>query len=171
MVRGMRNHQPPSIVISHRQLTWTRAAALGVQSIMQVLDTAGGEVKSAHHLASHFEAMIDAYGFEFYRLTLQRRAVGEDEVILAHRWPRQWAELYRSKKYSTVDPAARLLRLAHRPYRLRDAAFCLRSQPNRSRLQRMIQDAARHGMKDGYVFPIHGRTGLMGSLLVSGKPG
>lgn len=30
-------------------------------------------------------------------------------------------------------------------------------------------DARRHGLEDGYVFPVHGRRGLVGVLSVAGK--
>ena len=128
------------------------------------------ETKDAEELTRRLEDLLDAYGFDFYRLTL-RPAVRdvEKEVVLAHRWPKGWAEIYRFRKFASVDPAARLLAVAQRPYRLRDAVFALRNEPHRTRMQRMIQDAARHGMSDGYVFPVHGRTGLLGSLLVAGR--
>lgn len=129
------------------------------------------ETRDAKEIIKQLEGLLDAYGFGFYQLVLQPRGRNaEREVVLANRWPQGWAETYRLKKFATVDPAVKLLTVAQRPYRLRDAVFALRNYPNRSRMQRMIQDAARHGMSDGYVFPVHGRTGLIGSLLVSGKP-
>ncbi|HEV7435278.1 MAG TPA: LuxR family transcriptional regulator [Pseudorhizobium sp.] len=143
---------------------------MGIHLIMELLEVAGGEAKSARHLDLQFESMIDSYGFLFYRLALQPKLLREEEVTLVHRWPEEWTKIYRAKKYSTVDPVVRLLRVAEKPYRIRDAVFALRNQPRRGRLQRMIQDAAKHGMSDGYVFPVHGRTGLLGSLLVSGRP-
>lgn len=129
------------------------------------------ETRDANEISKQMEGLLDAYGFGFYRLVLQPRVRNaEREVVLANRWPQGWAETYRLKKFAAVDPAAKMLTVAQRPYRLRDAVFALRNQPNRSRMQRMIQDAARFGMSDGYVFPVHGRTGLIGSLLLSGKP-
>ena len=143
---------------------------MSIHLIMQLLAVAG-EAKDADEVSRQLEGLLDAYGFGFYRLVLQPRVrdAGK-EVVLAHRWPRGWAETYRLRKFGSVDPAAKMLTVAQRPYRLREAAFALRNYPHRTRMQRMIQEAARHGMTDGYVFPVHGRTGLIGSLLVSGKP-
>lgn len=33
-----------------------------------------------------------------------------------------------------------------------------------------MQDAARYGLEDGYVFPVHGRNGLLGSMSLGGSP-
>jgi len=41
--------------------------------------------------------------------------------------------------------------------------------PHRNRMERMMVDARRHGLEDGYVFPVHGRRGLVGVLSVAGK--
>jgi LuxR family transcriptional regulator len=35
---------------------------------------------------------------------------------------------------------------------------------------RMMTDAHRFGLEDGYVFPVHGRRGLVGVLNVAGMP-
>ncbi|MBA4785182.1 MULTISPECIES: helix-turn-helix transcriptional regulator [Pseudorhizobium] len=143
---------------------------MSIHLIMQLLVLAG-EIKTEGELTQRLEAVLDVYSFGFYRLSLQPTVQEPSrELALAVRWPKGWAEVYRFKKYASVDPAARLLPTAQRPYRLREAAFALRNEPHRARMQRLIQDAARHGIRDGYVFPVHGRTGLLGSLLVSGKP-
>ena len=143
---------------------------MSIHLIMQLLALAG-EAKDADEISRQLEDLLDAYGFGFYRLVLQPRVRDAGrEVVLAHRWPRGWAEIYKLRKFASVDPVAKMLTVAQRPYRLREAVFALRNYPHRTRMQRMIQDAARNGMTDGYVFPVHGRTGLIGSLLVSGKP-
>lgn len=143
---------------------------MSVHLIMQLLVVAG-ETRNADELTQRLETLLDVYGFGFYRLSLQPRVQDPHrDPALAVRWPKGWAEVYRLKKYAAVDPTARILPLAQRPYRLRDAISALRSEPHRIKMQRMVQDAARHGMSDGYLFPVHGRTGLLGSLLVSGKP-
>ena len=145
-------------------------AAVSVHLIVQLLDLAG-ETKDADELTRQMEDLLDHYGFAFYRLVLRPKVLSEEkEVVLSQRWPNRWADLYKVKKFAAVDPAARLLGSAQRPYRLRDAVFALRNDPRRTRMQRMIQEAARNGMSDGYVFPVHGKTGLIGSLLISGRP-
>jgi len=37
-------------------------------------------------------------------------------------------------------------------------------------MERMMVDARNKGLEDGYVFPIHGRRGLIGSLSIGGRP-
>ncbi|MNE47693.1 Transcriptional activator protein LasR [compost metagenome] len=39
----------------------------------------------------------------------------------------------------------------------------------RKRIAKLFQDSARYGMPDGYVFPIHGRGGLLGSVWIGGE--
>jgi LuxR family transcriptional regulator len=138
--------------------------------IVQFLVLAG-EARDAGELTGQLEGLLAAYEFDFYVLSLHPTSRGEaGSPILAARWPRGWQNLYAAKRYALVDPTRRMLALAHRPFRLRDAVSRIRSAPNRTRMNRMMQDAARHGIADGYVFPIHGRTGLLGSLRVSGRP-
>ncbi|MET3586708.1 LuxR family transcriptional regulator [Pseudorhizobium tarimense] len=117
-------------------------AVVGVHLIVQLLVLAG-ETKDADGLARQLEDLLGHYGFAFYRLVLRPRVLhAEKEVVLAS---------------------------AQRPYRLRQGIFALRNDPHRTRMQRMMQDAARTGMTDGYVVPVHGRIGLIGSLLVSSR--
>lgn len=145
-------------------------AAVSVYLIVQFLVLAG-ETRTPDELTKQLEELLANYSFDFYRLSLQPKSPGGTKgTALASRWPNGWRDLYAAKKYALVDPVARMLALSHRPFRLRDAVSRQRSDPKRTRMQRMMQDAARHGVTDGYVFPIHGRTGLLGSMMVGGRP-
>lgn len=48
------------------------------------------------------------------------------------------------------------------------AAF--REDPHHRRMEQMMVDAYGYGLEDGYIFPIYGRNGILGSLSVGGKP-
>jgi Response regulator containing a CheY-like receiver domain and an HTH DNA-binding domain len=145
-------------------------AALNIHLIVQLLVLAG-EAKSADELIKQLEALLASYRFDFYELAVDGRLQEEaGGPVLAERWPGGWRETYAAKRYALVDPAARMLVIAQRPYRVRDALPLMRNDPRRSRVQRMMQDAARHGLHDGYIFPIHGRTGLLGHMAVGGRP-
>jgi LuxR family transcriptional regulator len=37
-------------------------------------------------------------------------------------------------------------------------------------MERMLGDSMRFGLLDGYIFPVHGRTGLLGNMTVGGHP-
>jgi len=91
-------------------------------------------------------------------------------TVLAGRWPAGWPESYLSKKYVLIDPTIRMLATAQRPFRWRDTVQAYRADPHRKRMDRMMADAARHGLKDGYIFPVHGRNGLIGNMTVGGRP-
>jgi len=117
------------------------------------------------------ESLLKAYGFDYYSLLLQSRPNQEpQEHIISARWPEGWAETYAERKYALVDPTVRMLGMAQRPFRWRDAVMTLRSDPHRQRMQRMMQEGTRYGLLDGYTFPIHGRNGLLGNLSVGGRP-
>ncbi len=143
---------------------------LNIQSIVQFLIlvefyTTGEE------LAQNLEQLLLTYGFEFYGMRLHQRphhdAVGS---ALLGRWPDGWGKVYTARKYVLIDPTIRMLSTAQRPFRWKDAVMALRSDAHRSRIERMMQDASRFGLQDGYVLPVHGRNGLLGSMTIGGRP-
>ena len=143
---------------------------MSVHLIVQLLVLAG-EAKTAGELIGQLEALLGSYRFDFYELSLRAKPEnGEAEHVLAARMPENWRQVYVAKRYGLVDPVARMLLVAQRPFRMRDAASLMRNDPRRARLQRLTQDAMRHGILDGYVFPIHGRNGLMGHMSITGRP-
>jgi LuxR family transcriptional regulator len=143
---------------------------LNVQLIIQLLVLAG-EAKFESELMTQLYSLLKAYGFDYYGLSLQPRPNQQpQENIISARWPEGWAEVYLERKYALIDPTVRTLGVAHRPFRWRDAVMALRNDPHRQRMQRMMQEGTRYGLTDGYMFPIHGRNGLLGSLTIGGRP-
>jgi LuxR family transcriptional regulator len=43
-----------------------------------------------------------------------------------------------------------------------------RKDPHQRRMEQMMVDAYGNGLEDGYLFPIHGRNGIIGSLSIGG---
>lgn len=143
---------------------------MNIQLIVQLLVLVA-ETKTEADLKIQLESVLKAYGFEYYGLLVQQRLAGEGvESTLAGRWPEGWADIYLSRKYILIDPTVRMLSIAQRPFRWRDAVMTLRNDPHRQRMQRMMQEGTRYGLLDGYTFPVHGRNGLIGSLAVGGRP-
>lgn len=145
-------------------------ALLNITLIVQFLVLLG-EAKTAEQARAQFESLLATYGFDFYSVLIQPLPhLQQQREVLAARWPQGWTELYSQRKYSLIDPTLRWLRMAQRPFRWKDALLTLKADPHRQRMKRMTQEAARHGLHDGYLFPIHGRNGMLGSLAVGGRP-
>ncbi|MGK9051618.1 LuxR family transcriptional regulator [Neorhizobium sp. CSC1952] len=143
---------------------------MNIQLLVQLLVLAE-EAKTEAELTAQLESLLKAYGFEYYGLLLQPR-FNQDPVnpALASRWPEGWSEIYLGRKYVLVDPTVRMLSIAQRPFRWRDAVSKLRNDPHRQRMQRMMQEGVRYGLLDGYIFPVHGRNGLLGNMTIGGRP-
>jgi LuxR family transcriptional regulator len=139
-----------------------------IHSILQLLVLIN-ESKTQAEVAAELETLLRAYGFEFYGLWLHHRAdSARSEVALMDSWPEGWQALYMTRKYGLVDPIRRMLASAQRPFRWRDAIHAFRDDPYRKRVLRLMQDAAKFNLLDGYVFPIFGKTGLIGQFSISG---
>lgn len=120
-------------------------------------------------MTSQLDLLLNDCDFEYYSLMLRRKIhKGGQDVVLAARWPADWSEIYKAKKYILVDPVIRKLGVAQRPFRWKEAFTQRRSDPRSARIQRLVQDAGRFGLRDGYVFPVHGCHGLLGSMIMGG---
>jgi LuxR family transcriptional regulator, quorum-sensing system regulator SdiA len=129
------------------------------------------EAKSPEQAASRLESLVTSYGFDFYSVVIQPLPqLNLQRSVLAARWPEGWTEVYSQRKYALIDPTLRWLRTAQRPFRWKEALLTLKADPHRQRMKRMTQEAARHGLHDGYLFPVHGHNGLIGSLAIGGQP-
>jgi LuxR family transcriptional regulator, quorum-sensing system regulator SdiA len=145
-------------------------AVLNITLIVQFLVLLG-EAKTTEQATTQFKSLVSAYRFDFYSVLIQPLPhLKLQRSVLAAQWPNGWTELYSQRKYNLIDPTIRWLRLTQRPFRWKDALLTMKVDPHRQRMKRMMQEAARHGLHDGYLFPIHGRNGLLGSLAVGGQP-
>ncbi|MBD8556696.1 LuxR family transcriptional regulator [Rhizobium sp. CFBP 8762] len=128
------------------------------------------EYETVQDIVSAFAQIMDQYGFRFYGLLRQPKPhENPASLVLAGRWPEEWPEVYIRKKYVLIDPTVRYLNHAQRGFRWAETMEIYKSDPLRKRMERMMVDARSHGMEDGYIFPIHGRQGLLGNLSMGGK--
>ena len=129
------------------------------------------ELRGREETTAEFERLLALYGFEYYGLIQAPRPVEDSSsLLLAARWPEGWPETYLRKRYMQVDPTMRYLGHAQEGFRWRDTLGAFRTSPHRKRMERMMVDARQNGLEDGYIFPVHGRRGLVGSLSLGGRP-
>ena len=139
---------------------------MNIRSLIQLLVVIE-ECKLAKNVVAELELVLRSYKFDFYGLLKQPRPNTDPmTLMLAGRWPDKWPLTYVAKKYLLVDPTIRYLGRAQRPFRWRDAMAALKGDPLRRRMEQMMADARTNGLIDGYIFPIHGRNGLLGSMTV-----
>jgi LuxR family transcriptional regulator len=142
---------------------------VNIHSLLQLLVVIE-ECKLAKNVVAELELVLRSYKFDFYGLLKQPRPNADPmNLVLAGRWPDKWPLTYVAKKYLLVDPTIRYLGRAQRPFRWRDAMAALKGDPLRRRMEQMMADARAHGLVDGYIFPIHGRNGLLGSMTIGGN--
>ncbi len=117
------------------------------------------------------ERVLETYGFEYYGVIRQPGAAEDPlSLVLAGRWPEGWPVRYMQKRYVLIDPSIRYLGLAQKGFKWSDAIPAFKRDPHRRRMQRMMIDAFKFGLESGYMFPVHGRRGLLGILVIGGKP-
>lgn len=149
-----------------RELQKQRVAINSLVEVLVLID----ECRTGEQVIRQVEDLSRKYGFDYHALALNSRSGGDPvETVLASRWPDRWLEAYASRKYGLIDPLKRFLMQAQRAFRWRDALFAYRNDPHRKRMDRMMVEAGNFGLADGYVFPVFGRGGLMGNILLSGQ--
>lgn len=112
---------------------------------------------------------VDAAGFDFFTLSRQPRPDASTDIMMAGRWPEGWPEHYVRRRFANIDPLMRYLGHCQMAFRWSEALDAFADEPQRRRMDRMMADARRFGLEDGYVFPIHGRRGLVGVLMTGGS--
>lgn len=142
-----------------------------MDAVLRFLETESRAAEGAGGIRARIRTVIGELGFDFF--TLVRQPGPESaacDIMLEGKWPKGWPELYVKRKYAAVDPILRYLGHSQRGYRWDEALEAFQEDPHRKRMERMMVDARRHGVEDGYVFPVHGRRGLVGVLSVAGRP-
>lgn len=129
------------------------------------------ELRGASETAAAFGALAGLAGFDFHCVFRAGPPTRRpEERVLVARLPEGWMQAYRDRHYLNLDPAMRHLGRARAGFRWRDAVMAFRASPQRKRMERMMAEAERHGLQDGYTFPVHGRSGLAGGFSVGGRP-
>lgn len=143
---------------------------MNINQLLQFLVVAD-ECRSAAEVISELEKLVGSYGFDYYGVVRQPKPNENPlELVLAGRWPDGWPQVYIAKKYVLLDPTIRYLAQAQAGFRWRDTLSAFKGDPHRKRMERMLADGMSFGLFDGYIFPVHGRTGLMGNMTVGGNP-
>lgn len=137
----------------------------------KILDFLGRDLSglSCAELEVALSAVLEACGLPFFALNRVARSDAEiEEYIMMGHFSEEWRNTYVTRNYAVVDPVVRYLRKSQEPFRWRDALEQFQDDPYFGKMDRMMQDAARHGLPDGYAFPVHYDRGLAGYLSVSG---
>jgi len=143
---------------------------VNINSIIQFLVIAG-ECRTIAELTAELERLLALYGFDYYGLVRQPKPNQNPmELVMLGRWPEKWPETYIAKKFVLIDPTIRYLGHTQRGFRWRETVTAFRTDPHRKRMERMMAEAGRYGLEDGYIFPVHGRGGLLGNMTVGGRP-
>ncbi|HZG30482.1 LuxR family transcriptional regulator [Ensifer adhaerens] len=143
---------------------------MSINAIVQFL-VMGREHENPKTLIADFEHLLKQYRFQFYGVLIQPRPHQDPmTLVLAGKWPQKWPETYIANRFVLVDPTIRYLGRAAGAFRWKDARRALKSDPQKRRMDQMFKEAAKFGLEDGYIFPIHGRQGLMGNMTLGGLP-
>jgi LuxR family transcriptional regulator len=145
-----------------------QGAFVSIHSLVQSLIVLE-ECKQPQGVVEELRRTTHSYRFEYYGL-LRHLKLSEDpeRLILAGHWPENWHQTYIEKRYILIDPTIRYLARAQRPFRWKESLAAYRRDPSQRRMEQMMADAHAHGLRDGYIFPIHGRNGVLGHLTVGG---
>ncbi|WP_290893042.1 autoinducer binding domain-containing protein [Hoeflea sp.] len=141
-----------------------------MNAVLQFLDVERNVGDSADAIRAELSEVIGSLGFDYFTLVRQPGPESDArDIMLAGQWPKGWPELYVKRKYAAVDPIIRYLGHSQRGYRWGESMLAFEEDPHHKRMERVMVDARRYGLEDGYVFPVHGRRGLVGVLSVAGR--
>jgi LuxR family quorum sensing-dependent transcriptional regulator len=88
-----------------------------------------------------------------------------EDCMMASKQPPAWLELYLKENYCQTDAALRHCKEAVKPFRWLDAPF----DPEREKpFLEVVQRANDFNVDRGFMVPVHGREGYLGSVWMSG---
>ncbi len=144
---------------------------MDMSAVVRFLDRERDQSDDAATVRDRLSGVINGLGFDFFKLVRQAGPECDaTDLVLAEQWPNDWPQLYVKRKYATIDPMLRYLGHCQGGFRWDEPMECFQGDPHYKRMVRMMADARRFGLEDGYVFPVHGRRGLIGLLIVAGMP-
>jgi LuxR family transcriptional regulator, quorum-sensing system regulator SdiA len=143
---------------------------VSVNHLIQFMAVAQG-CRTREELLLELEKVLEVYRFEYYGIVRNPKPDQNPlSLVLAGRWPEKWPQVYVTKKFVLIDPSVRYLAQANRPFRWSEALPAFKDDPHFKRMQRMMVDAYKFGLEEGYIFPILGRGGLLGNMTIGGRP-
>lgn len=109
------------------------------------------------------QAFSESLGFPYYRFSLNlRRSPFVLERAELCNFPRVWVDRYRRYRYANIDPSVALLQHALAPFAWDE------TDRRDIEVSRYYEDAAFHGLIDGFTVPLHFSTGESASLTLAG---
>lgn len=146
----------------------TGGSRLPFKNVMHYLVTLA-EVPDREVAIKEFEKLLDTYGFKYYCIFHQPKPIeNAAELIVAANWPQAWVERYVEKKYIVTDPTIKYLLRANRSFSWDQAVEAYKDNPQYRRMKKMMADGKAAGLAAGYIFPVFGRTGLLGATTIGG---
>ncbi|MBX9459024.1 MAG: LuxR family transcriptional regulator [Rhizobium sp.] len=128
-----------------------------------------GEVPTRDMALMEFEQLISLLGYRYYCVFHEPKPIENPaQLIIAANWDKRWIERYVANKYIVNDPTIRYLLKANRSFSWAHAFAAYQEHPHYRRMQKMIQDGKAHGLVSGHIFPVFGRTGLLGATTLGG---
>lgn len=112
---------------------------------------------------AQFQAFAEAIELPYFKVSLDVRKE-ENHFIRAEitNYPLTWLKRYRRCGYAKVDPEPSMLRDAWSP-------FCWDELKERApAARRLFEDAAMHGLNDGFSVPLHCSNGESATLTLAG---
>jgi DNA-binding CsgD family transcriptional regulator len=112
---------------------------------------------------AHVQAFAEANEFPYFKVTLDVQKQ-ENHFLRAEitNYPLTWLKRYRRCGYAKVDPEPAMLRASWSPFAWDE----LRGRAPAAR--RMFEDAAMHGLGDGFTVPMHCANGESSALTLAG---
>jgi len=137
----------------------------GIREVFAVIDELG-RLSSADEAADTIAQALVPFGAEAFLLAaITRPQQRLDEAVLVHRWPAEFLKLYSDARYIEVDPVARALRSATRPFECHEVYFDPKREP---RAAEAVRSRLDFGFTKGFLVPIHGADGISAFASISG---
>lgn len=125
------------------------------------------KLDSAPRIVDRFAALIESDGFtSFMCLRWQPSGLPSAANILATTRPRPWLAEYQACEHAAHDPVLREVPVRMRPFAWSDIARHRTLDENE---QRVLAQAAVHGMKDGFAVPVIGLGEHFGLVSLAGE--
>jgi LuxR family quorum sensing-dependent transcriptional regulator len=113
-------------------------------------------------VANAFEHAVAPYGVEHF-ITTGFSVKGQpfEDLVIVSRWPAEFFMLYVENDYARSDPLIRRSMQSHMPFEWQADSYRSDGDP---RVVEIMRRAADHGLKHGYLVPIHGPKGYEGCV-------
>ena len=113
-------------------------------------------------VASAFERAVAPFGIQhFIAIGIAIKGQPFEDIVIASRWPAALFMLYVENDHARFDPLIRRSSQSRMPFEWRADAYRADGDP---RVAEIMRRTADHGLKHGYIVPIHGPKGYEGCI-------